>query len=137
MLRRFALPFLALTLGLSYLTTAGGLITAAGQEAGAPKRIQLKAGAPPLILEGTVRKDHDVVYVFSAKAGQKFNGRITKKDGNTGFEVVDPDGNSLDEEEFDFNTKLTGSLKKTGDYKIEVSTFETRESKYTLAVRIY
>jgi hypothetical protein len=106
------------------------------QESKNGKRIQLKSGGPALVLEGEVRKDKDSVYVFSAKAGQKFTGRITRKDGNTGFAVTDPNGEPLPEEENDFNTTLKGSLKKTGDYKITVSTFENRESKYTLVIRI-
>ncbi|HYL99329.1 MAG TPA: hypothetical protein VEZ90_10270 [Blastocatellia bacterium] len=108
-----------------------------GQEERPAKRIELKAGAPATVLQGVVRKDYEVVYTFSAKAGQKFRGRLTKKDGNIGFEVRDPNGDGLDEEEYDYNTHLTGSLKKTGDYKILVSTFETKESKYTLSVRTY
>ena len=63
--------------------------------------------------------------------------RITQKDGNTGFDVTDPSGDGLPEEENDFNTRLTATLPKTGDYKINVSTFETRDSKYTLVVRVY
>src|SRR5262245_633544 len=109
----------------------------AGQEAGTPKRIELKAGGPAVTLQGAVSKSKEAVYVFSAKAGLKFTGRITQKDGNTGFEVTDPSGDALPEEEYDFNTRLTGSLTKTGDYKITVSTFETRDSKYTLVVRVY
>jgi hypothetical protein len=109
----------------------------AGQESNNPKRIELKAGAPAVTLEGAVKKSKEMVYVFSAKAGQKFTGCITKKDGNTGFDIIDPSGDGLPEEENDFNTRLTGTLPKTGDYKITVSTFETRDSKYTLIVRVY
>jgi hypothetical protein len=60
------------------------------------------------------------------KAGRKFSGRITKKDGNTGFGVADPDGDGLLEEDFDFKQRLTGSMVKDGDYKITVTTFESR-----------
>jgi len=109
----------------------------AGQEANNPKRIEIKAGGPAVTLTGAVSKSKEAVYIFSAKAGQKFTGRITQKDGNTGFEVTDSNGDGLPEEEYDFNTKLTGSLTKTSDYKIIVSTFETRDSKYTLVVRVY
>jgi hypothetical protein len=109
----------------------------AGQEAANPKRIEIKAGGPAVTLTGSVSKSKEMVYVFSAKAGQKFNGRITQKDGNTGFDVTAPSGDGLPEEENDFNTKLTATLPKTGDYKIAVSTFETRDSKYTLVVRVY
>jgi len=109
----------------------------AGQESGGPKRIELKSGGPAVTLTGAVRKSKEVVYIFGAKAGSKFTGRITQKDGNTGFEVTDPNGDALPEEEYDFNTRLTGSLAKTGDYKITVSTFETRDSKYTLVAGVY
>jgi hypothetical protein len=94
-------------------------------------------GGPAVTLEGAVSKSKEMVYIFSAKDGQKFTGRITKKDGNTGFDVTDPNGDALPEEEYDFNTRLTASLPKSGDYKINVSTFETRDSKYTLVVRVY
>lgn len=107
----------------------------AGQDA--PKRLELKAGGPAVIVKGEVIKGKDVVYVFAAKAGQKFSGRITRKDGNTGFEVSDPDGQGLPEEEYDFNTGLNGTLPKTGDYKVIVSTFETRASQYTISLKVF
>ena len=50
--------------------------------------------------------------------------------------MTDPDGEALPEEEYDFNTRLTGSLEKGGDYKIAVSTFEGR-AEYTVEVRIH
>jgi hypothetical protein len=113
-----------------------GAVIHAAQESKTPKRIELKAGGPAVILEGEVRKDKEVVYVFSAKAGQKFSGRLIKKANNSGFAVSDPDGKGLPEEENDFNTILRGSLEKTGDYRITVSSFEVRDSKYSLSVRI-
>jgi hypothetical protein len=134
MVKRFGLHFFFPALIL--LSLIVGPIRA-GQESGNPKRIELKAGSPAVTLEGSVSKSKEAVYVFSAKAGQKFTGRITKKDGNTGFEVTDPSGDALPEEEYDFNTRLTGTLAKTGDYRITVSTFEARDSKYTLTVRVY
>ena|ERR1044071_5430296 len=121
-----------LLLALSFSTAA----IVASQEASSPKRIQLKPGGPAVVLESKIGKNEQRVYVFSAKAGQKFSGRITKKDGNTGFAVTDPDNAPLPEEEYDFNTSLNGSLKKTGDYKITVTTLENRCSRFTLVVKI-
>ena len=130
MIRHFTQSVLTISL------LAAGSIHA-GQETGSPKRIEIKAGGPAVTLTGSVTKSREMVYVFSAKAGQKFTGRITQKDGNTGFDVTDPGGDGLPEEENDFNTRLTATLPKAGDYKINVSTFETRDSKYTLVVRVY
>jgi len=129
MFRHFSLIALVIFLSVGRLK--------AGQEPGGPKRIELKPGGPAVTLTGVVSKSKEVVYVFNAKAGLKFTGRITQKDGNTGFDVTDPSGEGLPEEENDFNTRLTATLPKTGDYKINVSTFETRDSKYTLVVRVY
>jgi hypothetical protein len=106
------------------------------QQSSNPKRIELRAKGTPVVLEGEVSKKSEVVYIFSAKAGQRFNGRITRKDGNIGFDVTDPDGEALPEEEHDFNSKLIGSLKKTGDYKITVSSFEERVGKFSLSVKL-
>jgi hypothetical protein len=125
------IPLTLLSMGLLFSPVC------AGQQSPSPKRIELKPGGPAVTLEGAVSKSKEIEYIFSAKAGQKFTGRITKKDGNTGFEVTDPNGDALPEEEYDFNTKLTGTLAKTGDYKIAVATFEARDSKYTLVVRVY
>ena len=101
-----------------------------------PLRIQASS-KDPVTLKGEVTQGREVVYVFNAKAGQKFSGRLTKKAGNTGFNVTDPEGQGLPEEEYDFNTSLTGRLEKTGDYKITVSTFENRPSSFTLVIRIH
>ncbi|HKF58115.1 MAG TPA: hypothetical protein VKJ45_21860 [Blastocatellia bacterium] len=133
-LNRFYLLLLA---AASILLTVSAFHVRAGQQIASPKRIEIKAGGPAVTLSGTVSKSKEVVYVFSAKGGQKFTGRITQKDGNTGFDVTDPSGDGLPEEENDFNTRLTATLPKTGDYKINVSTFETRDSRYTLVVRVY
>jgi hypothetical protein len=111
----------------------------ARQEPDKPKRIEVKAGGPAVILSGEVAKDKDAVYVFSAKAGQKFSGGLTKRDGSVGFVVTDLKGDPLIGEEFDYNTSLKGSFEKTGDYKIIVTVAETNShnSKYILSVRVY
>lgn len=111
----------------------------ARQDADKPKRIEVKAGGPAVVLSGEVAKGKDVVYVFIAKAGQKFSGRLTKRDGSVGFVVTDLKGDPLIGEEFDYNTSLNGSFEKTGDYKITVTVAETNShnSTYTLSVRVY
>jgi hypothetical protein len=111
-------------------------LTIAAQQGSDPKRIEIRAKGPAVALVGEVRKNKDVVYVFSAKAGQRFTGRLTKKDGNIGFAVTDRNGEPLPEEEHEFNTSLKGTLEKTGDYLISVSSFEDRVGKFTLSVRI-
>lgn len=110
-------------------------LSAPGQEA--PKRIEVRAGGPARITKGEIRDRREVVYVFKASAGEKFSGRITRHTGDASFAVTDPDGDALPEEEFDVNTKLKGSLKKNGDYRITVNTVNSQNSKYSLSVRVF
>jgi hypothetical protein len=108
------------------------------QTSPAPARIQLTPGGPTVTVEGDVERDKkEVVFVFQAKAESKFSGHLKTTSGKAGFEVNDADGAGLPEEEFDFNTNLTGSLPKTGDYKIAVATFDPRRVHLTLTVRVY
>src|SRR5215475_14448970 len=71
----------------------------AAQQASNPKRIELRSKGPAVVVSGEVSKKSEAVYIFSAKAGQRFTGQITRKDGNIGFDVTDPDGEALPEEE--------------------------------------
>jgi ribosomal protein L35AE/L33A len=112
------------------------LLVASLAMAAEPKRIALKPGAPAVTLDGEVAVGKDVVFVFQARAGMKFDGRITRKSGNAGFAVTGPGGKELPEEEFDFNTKLTGTLEKESDYQIAVTSPENRAIQFTLVVRI-
>jgi hypothetical protein len=100
------------------------------------QRIELKANRATT-MTGEIKDRKEVVYTFSAKAGQKFTGRISRRTGDASFNVTDPDGEALPEEEYEVNTKLQGSLTKSGDYKITVNTFNSANSKYTLSVRVY
>jgi hypothetical protein len=50
--------------------------------------------------------------------------------------VENAEGKGLPEEQFDFNTNLTGSLTKTGDYKISIATFDARPVHFVLSVRV-
>ena len=126
---RLCAPFLILL--------SSGPILLRAQTNSAPTRIQVKPGGPAITLEADVEKGREVFFVFQAKAGLKFSGHLLTKSGKAGFAVDDPAGKGLPEEEFDFNTDLTGSLEKTGDYKISIATFDSRRVHCTLIVRVY
>jgi hypothetical protein len=114
-----------------------GPIAFRAQTSSTPTRIQIKPGGPANTLQGDVEKGREVLFVFQAKAGLKFSGHLATKSGKAGFAVDDADGKGLPEEEFDFNTDLTGTLKKIGDYKVSVATFDARRVHFTLIVRVY
>jgi hypothetical protein len=107
------------------------------QTSAAPTRIEIKVGAPAVTVEGDVEKGKDAFFIFQTKAGAKFAGHLTTKSGKAGFAVEDAQGKGLPEEEFDFNTDLTGSLEKGGEYRIIVSTFDPHRVHFTLSVRVY
>jgi len=102
-----------------------------------PERIHPIAGGRNVALEGRVARGSEAVYVFSAAAGSTLTCRIASKAGAAGFAVTDEEGQVLPEEEVDFNQHLTGTLENDGDYRITVSTFETRPTPYRLTVRIH
>ena len=131
MIKKFSFRQLV-TLALLVLLVS---LSAPGQEA--PQRIEVRAGGPARIMKGQIRVRREVVYVFKARASQKFSGRIKRHTGDASFAVTDPDGEALPEEEFDVNTKLKGSLKKNGDYQITVNTVNSQNSKYSLSVRVF
>src|SRR6266498_2499203 len=99
-----------LALALSFLLLS--LPVLAQAESGAPQRLEVRPGGPARIIKGQIRGRKEVVYIFRAKAGQKFSGRITRQTGDASFDVTDPDGEALPEEEFEVNTNLKGSLTK-------------------------
>jgi hypothetical protein len=125
--RRITIHILALTLSWLPINSPAGAQTPSP----APRRIQVRA------VRGEIRGRGEVVYVFEAKAGRRFSGRITRRSGDASFAVTDPNGEALPEEEFDVNTSLRGSLTKSGDYTIRVNTVNSVDSKYTLSVRVY
>jgi hypothetical protein len=108
----------------------------APRDPGDPIRVELKSGAPPTILKGQVEAGKGVVYRFQAKAGSRFEGVLTVRGGDPWFEISDPDGTELPEEEFEQNRKLKGSLVKTGDYTLVVQTYLSKTATYTLNVRV-
>jgi hypothetical protein len=114
-----------------------GQVASHAQTNSAPTRIQVQPGGPALTVEGDVEKGKVVFFVFEAKAGLKFSGRLATKSGKVGFAVEDSDGKGLREEEFDFNTDLTGGFEKNSDYKISVATFEPCRVHFTLIVRVH
>jgi hypothetical protein len=127
------LPLIALLL-ISPVT----FVSAFSQDSAAtPQRIEVQAGGPARLLKGEIKNRKEVAYVFKAKAGQKFSGRITRQTGDASFAITDPNGEALPEEEYDVNTNLKGSLTKNGDYKITVNTINTPNSRYSLSIKVY
>jgi hypothetical protein len=128
--RGFRAPFLILLL-------CGPTLLRPQTNSAPARTIKIKPGGPAITLEADVEKGREVFFAFHATAGLKFTGHLAAKSGKAGFAVDDPAGKGLLEEEFDFNTDLTGSLEKTGDYKISVATFDSNRVHFTLIVRVY
>jgi hypothetical protein len=119
------------------LLFCGPILLRAQTNSASTRIVDVKPGGPAVTLEADVENGKDVFFVFQAKSGLKFSGHLATKSGTAGFAVDDPGGKGLPEEEFDFNTDLTGSLEKTGDYKISVATFDPHRVHFILIVRVY
>ena len=99
--------------------------------------IELKPGAPAITVEGDASKGKDATFHFQGKAGSKFSAHMTSRASKAGFEITGPNGEGIPEAEYDFNADLKGTLPVTGEYKINVATFEVRPVHFKLTVRVY
>ncbi|MBD2743949.1 hypothetical protein [Coleofasciculus sp. FACHB-1120] len=88
----------------------------AAQPKGRTQRVRFAKGKSSAVVEYSVVRGTRDIYVLGAKARQKMTIAITSLEENAVFDIVDPNGRMIDQEA----TSWTGTLPKTGDYKIVV-----------------
>lgn len=95
------------------------------------QRIKFKPGASSAEVKGGVPRGSVNIYSVGANAGQTINVEIQSVEGNAVFKVIDPNTNTLAEEQ----KSWSGTLPLSGDYQIVVGT-ERGGASYTLSVEI-
>lgn len=123
------------TLALLLAFSLAAFVPAAS--AGTTKRVKFARGRTSAVLKGSLGIEETITYVLGAKAGQTLILHVSIPDRQPNqhvvFSIVDPAGEDLLES---YDTDWTGELKRTGDYKVAVSTFESAASSYVLEVTI-
>ena len=104
---------------------------------GITKRIKFARGKSSATVSGAVIRGDRDTYILGASVGQRMTVRITSLEDNAAFQVMDDDGNYLQNAgEEDDATNWTGKLPWTGDYKIIVGGTRGNASyKLTVAIQ--
>jgi len=112
-----------------------GLATIASAD-GVTKRVKFARGKSSATISGAVVRGDRDTYTVGAKAGQMMSVKITSTEDNAVFQVMDADGEYLqDAGDGDDAKSWTGDLPSTGDYKIIVGGTRGNAS-YKLTVSI-
>ena len=105
--------------------------------AGTTKRVKFARGRTSAVLKGSLGLEETITYVLGARAGQTLILHVSIPDRQPNqhvvFSIVDPAGEDLLES---YDTVWSGELKRTGDYKVLLSTFESPAAPYVLEVTI-
>jgi len=96
-----------------------------------PVRISFDQGTTSKTVKNSVVRGTRDSYLIGAKKGQKINLKITSLENNAVFDVISPDGKTLQEQATNWSTKLPAN----GDYQIIVGGTRGNAS-YELTVEI-
>jgi hypothetical protein len=110
------------------------------------ERIRFAPGKSSTVISGKIIGNEEIVYLVGARAGQTIKVKITegaRTDGGENndavFHIIAPDGSypmGMAGEMAEFDTGWSGTLKKTGDYKIVVGTIESEKVNFKMSVSI-
>jgi hypothetical protein len=97
------------------------------------RRINFAHGRTTAVLQGTIKRGLSHDYLLKARAGQTMIVHLASS-GDCGFEVLSPSGESVS----NYTRDWTGSLPRSGDYRINVLPPSQTEApaRYSLEVTI-
>jgi hypothetical protein len=97
------------------------------------RRVNFARGRTTAVLQGTIKRGVSHDYLLRARAGQGMAVHVTAN-GDVGFEIITPSGQSLS----GYTRDWTGYLPESGDYRINVlpPTTTNASASYTLEVTI-
>ncbi|HZS08514.1 MAG TPA: hypothetical protein VFD58_27015 [Blastocatellia bacterium] len=111
------------------------VIVAAQESSGPVTRIQFKRGATSATYKGVVSFPGGAQYVLGARAGQQMSVKVESPNRSVSFQITGPDYRKVTEPADNSFSEWSGTLKKTGDYHINLATTEDK-ARYTLTVSI-
>lgn len=112
----------------------GTLPLSAQTKKGNLHRVQFERGSASATLKGTIRNWSEEVYVLEARKGQTMvlNLREDTHNGDLTLNIVAPGGKALN----DKDDGWTGKLPQSGDYKIYITTINSKTARFTLEITI-
>ena len=104
------------------------------------ERIQFKPGASSAIANGRISGGERKTFVLGARAGQTMTIKVIDggKNNDVVFYIIAPDGSHPmgDGEGEGYDSGWSGALQKNGDYKIVVSTIESKNTPFKIQVAV-
>lgn len=97
-------------------------------------RVKFERGSASTIIKGAIRNWSEEVYVLEARQGQTMilNLREDTRNGDVTLNIVAPGGKALN----DSDNGWTGRVPRSGDYKIYITTINSKTTRFTLEVTI-
>lgn len=97
-------------------------------------RVKFERGSASTIIKGAIRNWSEEVYVLEARQGQTMilNLREDTRNGDVTLNIVAPSGKALN----DSDNGWKGKLPNSGDYKIYITTINSKTARFTLEVTI-
>lgn len=97
-------------------------------------RVKFERGSASTIIKGAIRNWSEDVYMLEARQGQTMivNLRPVPRDADMTLNIEAPNGKSLN----DSDSGWMGKLPQSGDYKIYITTINSKTARFTLEVTI-
>lgn len=107
---------------------------AAQNKKGNLHRVKFERGSASTIIKGAIRNWSEEVYVLEARQGQTMivNLRPVPRDADMTLNIEAPNGKSLNNRDDGW----TGKLPATGDYKLYITTINSKTAQFTLEITI-
>ena len=97
-------------------------------------RVKFERGSASTIIKGAIRNWSEEVYVLEARQGQTMilNLREDTRNGDVTLNIVAPNGKALNNSD----NGWAGKLPNNGDYKIYITTINSKTARFTLEITI-
>lgn len=97
-------------------------------------RVKFERGSASTIIKGAIRNWSEEVYVLEARQGQTMivNLRPVPRDADMTLNIEAPNGKSLNNRDDGW----TGKLPANGDYKLYITTINSKTAQFTLEITI-
>jgi hypothetical protein len=122
---------------LLVVLTAFTSIAVAGGNGTIVRQVTFARGKTSTVLRGVIKKNQEVVFVLTAKAGQTLTASVDASTPNNDVvsSVSGPDGSLMDEG-MEITTTWRGQLPTNGQYRLTMGVIESKSSRYAMKISV-